>query len=343
MMKKSTFIFSFLMLVVGFSMAQDAVFSQYFASGIYFNPSMAATETSVTLSGISRTQWKGVGTPYQTSMLAITLPIKDKFEKHKRLGGVTFSLYSDKSGDKTLRTIGLNTTLAYGFNISDKNLIFFGATAGYYQKTLNQANFQWGSQYNPLIGWDSSVNPNVGTILDNTNYFDINAGILAVHDLEKNVGTDRAEIFLGLATYHINSPNESLVEGNTSELPLRINANLGALLPLKEHIGISPNVLYVQQGSNRQLNLGVYGTYYFLNVDSKGITPNNIELGTWYRLQDAFIFNIGIGNEVYHLGFSYDMTTSNLKYSSSGNSAYEISFKIQKPHKKTERHYTPRF
>lgn len=343
MKKKNLFIFTFLMIVSAFTMAQDAFFSQYFASGIYFNPAMAATETSLTLSGITRTQWKGVGTPYQSSMLALTLPIKDKFEKHKRLGGVTFSLYDDKSGDKTLQTTGVNTTLAYGFSITEKNLLFFGATAGYYQKSINQNNFQWGSQYNPLIGWDGDVSPGVGAIRDKTSYFDINAGLLAVHDLEKDVGTDRAEIFMGVATYHLNSPNESLIEDNTSKLPLRINANLGALLPLKNHIGISPNLLYVQQGENKQINLGVYGTYYFLNVESKGVTPNNIEVGTWYRLQDAFIVNLGVGNEIYHIGFSYDMTTSNLKYSSAGNSAYEISFKLQKPHKKTERHYTPRF
>ena len=331
------------MIFSGLTLSQDAFFSQYFASGIYFNPALAATETSLTLSGITRTQWKGVGTPYQTSMLAVTVPIKDKFEKHNRLGGVTFSLYDDKSGDKTLQTTGLNVTLGYGLPLSEKNLIFFGATGGYYQKTINQDNFQWGSQYNPLIGWDGTTNPGIGMIRDKTNYFDINAGLLAVHDLEKEVGTDRSEIFLGIATYHLNAPDESLIEGNSSKLPLRINANVGALLPLKEHIGISPNVLYVQQGQHKQLNLGVYGTYYFLKVDNKGIAPNNIELGTWYRLDDAFIFNIGIGNDVYHLGFSYDMTTSNLRYSSTGNSAYEVSFKLQKPHKKTERHYTPRF
>ena len=40
--------------------AQDALFSQYFASGQYFNPSLVATESAISVSGITRTQWKSV-------------------------------------------------------------------------------------------------------------------------------------------------------------------------------------------------------------------------------------------------------------------------------------------
>ena len=343
MKKKKLIVFAFLVLIISLSVAQDAFYSQYFASGIYFNPAMAATETSVTLSGITRTQWKGTKTPYQTSMLAITLPLKDKFEKHKKLGGVTFSVLDDKSGDNSIKTTGFNTAASYGIKVSEKNLLFFGVMGGYYQKSLDKSNFQWGSQYDPILGNASGVPPNTDQILEGANYFDVNAGILAVHDLKKEVGTDHAEIFFGLSSYHLTKPNQSLIEGGKSELPLRINTNLGALLPLKEKIGISPNLLYVRQASNSQINVGLYGTYYFLKKTSNGMIPKNVELGAWYRIEDSFIFNLGIGNEVYHLGFSYDLTTSNLQYSSGGNNAYEISFKLQKPHKKTERHYTPRF
>jgi type IX secretion system PorP/SprF family membrane protein len=343
-MKRYRLIIFFLFILTScLTVAQDAFFSQYFASGIYFNPAMAATETSTTLSGITRTQWKGTNTPYQTSMLALTLPIKDKFEKHKRLGAVSFSIYNDKSGNNTIQTTGFNVAGSYGVHLSQKNLLFFGIMAGYYQKSLDKSNFQWGSQYDPTLGDLSGLPPNTNDILGGTNYFDLNAGLLAVHDLDKAVGTDQAEMFFGLSTYHLTKPNESLIEESTSELPIRVNANLGALLPLSKQVGLSPNILYVHQGVNKQLNLGVYSTYYFLKNVSDGIKPNNVELGVWYRLEDSFIFNVGIGNEIYHLGFSYDLTTSNLQYSSGGNSAYEISFKLQKPHKKKERHYTPRF
>lgn len=320
--------------------AQDALFSQYFASGVYFNPSLAATETSLTLSGITRTQWRSVGAAYQTSMVAVTVPFKDKFEKHKRLAGITLSYYDDKSADKALHTQGLNATLGYGLSLTEKNILFVGGTFGWYNKRVDYSNFNWGGDLNNSIGGT----PDVGQILlDNTNYIDFNAGFLAIHDLGKKVGVDISEIYFGGAFYHINSPNESLIDGQVSNLPLRMNFNLGALLPIKEHIGVSPNVLYVAQGGGSQLNLGLYGTYYFLEQDGKGVVPNNIEVGSWYRLGDSFIVTAGIGNEVYHLGFSYDMTTSNLRYSSGGNSAYEISFKLQKPHKRTERHVTPRF
>ncbi len=343
MRKKIFYIVSFLLFFSNVMNAQDAVFSQYFASGVYFNPALAAAETSLTISGISRTQWKSVGTPYESTMLALTIPIKDKFEKHKRLGGITVSVYDDKAGDGTLHTNGVNVSGAYGVNVTPKNLLFFGVMGGFYQKELNQANFQWGSQYNPLIGWDNTIAPASGTILAKKNYFDINAGLLVVHDLEKEVGTDRSEIYLSASTYHLNRANESLIENHKSKISTRWNVNVGALLPLKKHIGISPNLFYVHQGGQSQINTGIYLSYYFLKNTDNLIIPNNIEIGSWYRIKDSFIFNLGIGNEVYHLGFSYDMTSSDFNLAKGKNGAYEISLKLQKPHKKTERHFTPRF
>jgi len=343
MLKKGPILLLFLTLLAIKSNGQDAVFSQYFASGIYFNPALSATETSVSVSAITRTQWKGTSTPYQTSMIALTVPIKDKFEKHKRLGAISLSIYDDKLNDNTLRTTGVNAVGSYGLNLTKKDFLFFGVMAGYYQRTIDEENFQWGSQYDPAVGWDPSTAPGIENNISKASYFDLNAGVLMVHELGKDVGTDRSGIFLGVSTYHLTQPNESLIEGQSSELPLRLNANIGALLPLKKHIGISPNLLYVMQGASSQLNLGVYSTYYFLKNVNNGLEPNNIELGVWYRLEDSFIFNVGVGNEVYHLGFSYDLTTSNLKYSTVASTTYEVSLKLQKPHKKIERHYTPRF
>ena len=338
-----------LMLMFSLSdmIAQDAMFSQYFASGQYFNPSLVATETSLTLSGITRTQWKSVDATYQTSMIGVTIPIKDKFEKHKRLAGVNVSIINDESSDGALSELGVNVSAAYGLSLSKKNTVFFGLMGGYVQKSINHSDFRWGEQFDPTLGWDPTQPVSVGDILEDVSYFDMSAGLLAVHDLEKQVGTDRAEIYFGLAGAHLTSPNNSLLpvtdSGDISKLPLKLTTNIGALLPIKEHIGISPNVMFVSQGQYQQVNMGVYGTYYFLNGENNGVLPNAIEFGTWYRLQDSFIFNVGVGNEVYHIGFSMDLTTSNLNYTSGTNNAYEISFKLQKPHKKAERHYTPRF
>ena len=84
-----------------------------------------------------------------------------KFEKHKRLGGVTFSVYDDKSGDNTIQTTGFNAAGAYGINVSERNLLFFGLMGGYYQKSLDKSNFQWGSQYDPVLGNPSGVAPDI--------------------------------------------------------------------------------------------------------------------------------------------------------------------------------------
>ena len=121
-MKVLRFVFFWLSVYCIDGYAQDALFSQYFASGQYFNPSLVATESSISVSGITRTQWKSVDAAYQTSMLGVTFPIKDKFEKHKRLAGVNVSIINDESADGLVSNLGANLTLAYGLSLSEKNI-----------------------------------------------------------------------------------------------------------------------------------------------------------------------------------------------------------------------------
>jgi len=78
---------------------------------------------------------------------------------------------------------------------------------------------------------------------------------------------------------------------------------------------LSPNVLYQQQGEFHQLNAGVYITY----------VP--VVLGAWYRHNfenvDAMIVLVGITYNGFKIGYSYDITLSELSGSTGG--AHEIS------------------
>ncbi|MDB4835406.1 PorP/SprF family type IX secretion system membrane protein [Cyclobacteriaceae bacterium] len=341
-MKKALLVGVFVFKLFVYSVfSQDATFSQYFASGVYFNPAYAGTETYLTVSGITRTQWKAVDASFNTSMLALTIPIKDKDNLRKRVGGVTFSFFDDKSSDGLLHTIGGSATFAYGLPITEKDKIFVGGTAGYCQKSLSVVDFRWGSQYDPLVGWDPTIDPNTSVVNSSVSYLDLNVGFLAVHEFGKEIGGRFSEIYLGGAFFHLNTPDESLVEGNSSNMPMRINANIGGVFPMSDKLGISPNVMYAMQSDFYQLNIGLYGIYQF--SEQEGVVPNSFELGVWHRVNDAFIFNVGFANKLYQVGFSYDMTSSDLRYSSAGNSAYELSFKLHKPNKKPIRIHGPRF
>jgi len=81
------------------------------------------------------------------------------------------------------------------------------------------------------------------------------------------------------------------------------------------NFSISPNVVYVQQGSFHQLNLGMYANTYPLVA------------GLWLRHTfgnpDAVIALLGLQQKNYKIGYSFDYTISRLTIKSGG--AHEIS------------------
>lgn len=150
---------------------------------------------------------------------------------------------------------------------------------------------------------------------------DFSAGVLGYSD----------QYYFGLAVNHLSQPNESVILGN-SYLPMKITAHAGALIPInknqyaKTETKISPNVLFRSQGAFQQLNLGLY------------ILSGNIVGGVWYRNKDSFIFLLGFQTNNFKLGYSYDLTSSKLTYSSVGS--HELSLGINfncKPKKRTYR------
>ena len=91
--------------------------------------------------------------------------------------------------------------------------------------------------------------------------------------------------------------------------------------------GLDFNVLYQQQGSANQLNLGVY------------VLKSPMIGGLWFRSNfggagkaswngDSFIALVGVQKGLFKFGYSYDVTISKLTNNATAGS-HEISFGIQ--------------
>jgi len=134
--------------------------------------------------------------------------------------------------------------------------------------------------------------------------------------------------FIGGAVHHITQPPESFFGGDAT-LYRRYTFQAGATFALdKKHPdegSIAPNVIYMQQGESKQFNLGLYARMSVFTV------------GAWYRFNslnsDALIVLIGLQNENFKFGYSYDITVSKLGNATGG--AHELSLGINlKCHKK---------
>lgn len=125
-------------------------------------------------------------------------------------------------------------------------------------------------------------------------------------------------------------PNQSF-DGGNSPLPRKYTIHAGGFIPVGKrqyNASISPNILYQQQGSNSQLNIGMY------------YNRGPIVAGSWYRSSfvngDSFIGLVGFKYDIYKFGYSYDIITSELRASASGAHEFSLSIQLQQPPSKAK-------
>jgi hypothetical protein len=99
----------------------------------------------------------------------------------------------------------------------------------------------------------------------------------------------------------------------------------GSSVNRDEGTWISPNVLYQQQASFNQLNLGFY------------VIKSPLVGGLWYRgnfgkdsfiSSESFVALLGVQKGMFKFGYSYDVTISKLTNNATAGS-HEISFGVQ--------------
>lgn len=343
-MKRLLIVF-LLFFLIDSVVAQDATFSQYYSSYLYLNPAYAGSEPSLTAGLNSRTQWKSVTEPYQTNQLSLIMPFYRKIDKNNNFGGFGLSIYNDNAGSGKLSAVGANVNISYVLRATENSHFLFGIQGGFVQKKVDVSSLQWGSQHNPLTGFDPSASGGLDPSVDvkeRTMYPDLGAGILYYYKQNRDIREKGLSFYIGASSYHLNTPNESLVKSQVSRLPMLNKFHGGLDYSISTKINLSPNVLIAQQGNVYQINAGMYVNYGFGNPQSV-VVPSDLILGAWYRAGDAYIFSIGLGCDTYTLGFSYDLNTSSLRRDTQGRGAYEISLRITKPRVvKVRRNYTPR-
>jgi type IX secretion system PorP/SprF family membrane protein len=311
--------------------AQDASFSQYYASSLYLNPAFAGIEPSLTINGNSRTQWKSIVTPYVTNQLSFIVPIVQKGIKQRHYGGVGFSIFNQKAGDGKFQTLGANINIGYNLKLSSLHHVSFGAQGGFVQKSIQLNKLQWGSQYDQFIGgYNQSIPVDINDISSSTSFIDFAGGIMYYYNPARDYEEHGFSMYGGIASYHLTKPNESMVVNTVNNIPLLLKAHGGFEVNISKKLNFSPNVYIAMQNKLKQINTGAYLTFLFGDKHAKAV-PSFILLGGWYRFKDSYIASLGIGNSVYTLGFSYDLNNTSLRYNTQGKGAYEISLKVQKP------------
>lgn len=316
--------------------AQDPQFTQFYAAPLYLNPAFAGSTHTPRVVANYRNQWSGLATPFSTYSASYDHWFK---EYNSGLGAV---MLHDKAGTSNLKSTSFTGIYAYELKISDKIKLRSGLEFGFTQRTLDYSRFVFGDQLLDTQGnIGSTMNPTTQEQLDGAqgrvSYLDVGTGFMLYSK----------SLFLGVVGKHLNQPNQSMINGS-SPLPVKYAIHGGAKIPLGEGGGkrgrkgrtrsrqldmaktITPAFMYRTQGKYDQLDLGAYVHY------------NPMILGVWYRgmsllkkegakvnNQDAIAILLGFQQDNFTFGYSYDVTVSQLGFSTSGS--HELSLGVEIP------------
>ncbi|MEY4287451.1 MAG: hypothetical protein RL511_1540 [Bacteroidota bacterium] len=312
-MKNLTLTFLFI-LAAGQLLAQDPTFTQFYSNPVYLNPALAGSSGCPRIALNYRNEWPQLTGNYVTYAASY-----DSYFKNIS-GGVGLVALHDQQGQGTIQTSMIGASYSNYLKVNRKFRLMFGAQAAYYQKYLDWSQLTFGDMIDPRRGFIYQTG-DVPRGDGHRGFFDVSAGIVG---FSKN-------FYFGAAFHHLNRPDESMILGQ-SRLPVKITGHLGANIKLGQRgrysstTFLSPNIIYQYQNGFQQLNVGAYLKY------------ESFTIGAWYRNKDAFILTLGINTDKYRIGYSYDLTVSQLGNGISGGS-HEVSLGINLKCKKPARDF----
>jgi type IX secretion system PorP/SprF family membrane protein len=312
MRARLTFFSCFLFLLSALSLsAQDPQLSQNLANPLLSSPAFAGLQDQNKVYLSHRNQWPNQSANYQFSAAALELSLG------KINSGLGLLVSSDKQFSN-LQSTSISLQYAYHANLNENTLLSMGIQGSGVFRSLDYTHLTYGDQLGQFLvngSLGNTFDPTALSFVNSVSYVDLSAGLLLNH----------SNYWFGVSAHHVNRPNQSLIRSSNDLMAPKLALMTGLNFPLSEGKSIKPALYIKNQGVFSQLDLGTY-----LQLDP-------IVLGLWYRglplnkisgessaSRESLIGLIGIQNNRFSLGYSYDFTVSGLGIGSGG--AHELSF-----------------
>lgn len=289
----------------------DPHFSQYYVYPAWLNPALTgAFDGDFRIAGIYRSQWGNITSPYSTPGLAADFTTNSNVNF-----GV--SVLNQRAGDG-----GYNYTTAYAnmaytgvrFGANGNQRFTMGLQLGMIQRKFDRSKLTFGDQWNPITGYNPGVASADVFTRTSAASFDAGVGIL-YYDATPG---KKSNFYGGVSASHLTKPQDKFSVGEDERLPLRYTFHAGLRIALSEGFSITPNALYLRQGTASEKMIGAY-------AQMKATDETDFMIGVNYRLKDAVSPYVGFTYKEFVIGASYDVNTSELGKMSRGSNAFEIS------------------
>jgi type IX secretion system PorP/SprF family membrane protein len=322
-MIKSTLLGAALLISL-FGKAQDPHFSQFFASPLTLNPAFTGKFEGLWRLAVNhRDQWPSIPKAYVTSSASVDFPIMKNRIPANDVFGIGISGLSDASANSILKLNYGSVSLSYHKSLDENGYNTIGAGFQGTYSSLNldvtKLTFEDMLTQNGFTGTTSDIIING----NNQSYLDVNAGLLY------SGSTDgRNNFYLGTSMYHINRPKVSFKDKNWF-LSGRFTVHAGGSFPLSDILMLHTSVIHQEQNKASETTLGAA---IAANLNQDAENPSSVYIGSWIRLNDAFIPYVGLEFGGLRIGASYDLNISSLKAATASRGGSEISLiYIKKP------------
>lgn len=316
MKQLSIFILSIISSVV--VVAQDPHFSQFFASPLTLNPAFTGKFSgNYRIAGNHRNQWPSINNAFITNTASIDFHILQDKIRNNDMFGVGFMFLSDNSANSAVKFNYASISTAYhkGLDEDGNNQLGIGVQATYSNMFINTTSLKFEDQLTTL-GFTGTTNEVFNNATLQSNYFDLNAGILYTGS-----SNETNNYYAGISMYHINSPKQKFT-GTEYIVNPRVTFQAGYYFSFNDNVGLHLSGLHSTQGGTTETLLG--GAVQ-LNANPLATNPVSIYAGSWIRFKDAIIPYIGLEFSNTRLGISYDVNTSSLKTATVSRGGLEIS------------------
>lgn len=177
----------------------------------------------------------------------------------------------------------------------------------------------------------------------NSLYLDLNAGL----GWFANFG-ERRGAYIGVAAYHLNTPNVSPISGNTDPLDQRYVIHGGGELPLGSgDMSLLPAVRFMTQGPAYE---ALFGTN--LRYTERNWREVALRAGLWGQVSNqladspgfnAFIVSVGLETEKLQFALSYDISAGGVGTISDSRGGFELGIIYTQPAKYRSQVICPKF
>lgn len=301
--------------------AQDVQYSQFYANPLYLNPAMTGASEMTRIGVNYRNQWPGLDQSFTSYSAHI-----DHYLFNINSGiGLIFNRSEQSMANLSVTEIG--ATYAYRARLGFRSFLRVGGQVSYMDRDAYFGNLIFGSQIDDQTGTIGDFSgENLGSDF-NHQFVDYSLGMMFNNE----------NAWFGISAHHITQPNLSFIDGQQSELPVKLSAHGGYRIDLSG--GSSSNSMNQRSGT-RELTLAFnfknQAPFSQLDLGAQ-VNLQPLVLGVWYRgipvsevsqsNHESVIALVGIslGNGL-DVGYSHDFTISSLGNGNTGG-ANEISIR----------------